>query len=67
MAIEKPKCNGDCFNCTLQVSKCKGQPSNKKAAYKPESKRKSRRKVGYVFGGPVNPHPKSYRPNSYGK
>lgn len=65
MAVEKIKCNGDCFNCLLPVEKCKGQPKNKKAAYKPMSKRKHRRKVGYIPGGPISPHPRDYRSNRY--
>ena len=60
MAVNKLKCNGDCFNCKLPVEKCKGQPKNTKAAYKPMSKRKTRRKVGKVHAGPASIRPDSY-------
>ena len=64
MFKEKIKCNGDCFNCLLPVEKCKGQPKNKKAAYKPESKRK-RKKTYTLPGGPNRTHPARYRAGSF--
>ena len=64
MPVEKPKCDGDCFNCKLPVSKCRGMSKNRHAAYKPMSKR-VKKNVGKVHSGPQSIRPASYKPPSY--